>query len=72
MFLLEISEAATGGVLWKKLFLKISQYSQENCRPPTLLKRDSNTGVFLWLLRKFFEEHIFLRNLLTAASDLIF
>ena len=25
-------EAATGGVLWKKLFLKISQYSQEsNC-----------------------------------------
>ena len=24
------SEAATGGVLFKKLFLKISQYSQEN------------------------------------------
>ena len=25
-----IPEAATGGVLWKRLFLKISQYSQEN------------------------------------------
>ena len=24
------SEAATGGVLWKKVFLKISQNSQEN------------------------------------------
>ena len=24
------SEAAIGGVLWKKLFLKISQHSQEN------------------------------------------
>ena len=23
-------EATTGGVLWKKLFLKILQYSQEN------------------------------------------
>ena len=23
-------EATTGGVLWKNLFLKISQYSQEN------------------------------------------
>ena len=37
------SEAATGGVLWKKLYLKILQYSQESCRPATLLKRDFNT-----------------------------
>ena len=26
----ESSEAATGGVLWKKVFLKISQISQES------------------------------------------
>ena len=39
-----LSEAATGGVLYKKVFLKISQYSEENT---TLLKRDSDTGVFL-------------------------
>ena len=38
-------EAATGCVLWKKLFLKISRYSK-SCRPATLLKGDSNTGVF--------------------------
>ena len=38
----------------KKLLLKISQYSQENTwRPATLLKRDSNTGAFLWILRNF-------------------
>ena len=36
----------------KKLFLKILQYSQENtCVPATVLKRDSTTGVFLWILR---------------------
>ena len=35
----------------KKVFLTILQYSQEyiyvDCRPATLLKRDTNTGVFL-------------------------
>ena len=46
-------EATTGGVLWKKLFLKHLQYSQESCRPATLLKKDSDTGVFLWILRNF-------------------
>ena len=30
----------------KKLFLKISQYSLESCRPASLLETDSNTGVF--------------------------
>ena len=52
-----IPEAATRDVLQKKLFLKISQYSQENTcdgvsflidlrasRPATFLERDSNTG----------------------------
>ena len=52
----------------KKLFLKISQYSQENTciggisfltkmsfnkRPKTLSKRDSNEGVFLVILPSF-------------------
>ena len=47
-------EAATGGVLSKKLLLKISQYLRENIwRPETLLKRDPNTSVFLWILRNF-------------------
>ena len=52
------SEAATGGVLVKKLknllkmflkmFFKISQYAQENTlRPAIVLKRDSNTGISL-------------------------
>ena len=44
---MNISEAATGGFLWKKLFLKISLYSQENCRRATLLKTESNKGAFL-------------------------
>ena len=44
---MKFSEAPTGGVLRKKLFLKISQYSQERYRPATLLKLDSDTVVFL-------------------------
>ena len=38
-------------VLYKKLFLKISQYSQENIA--ALLKRDFNTGVFFVNIVKF-------------------
>ena len=49
------SEAAVRRCSSKEIFFKISQYSQENAcvgasfgvRPATLLKRDSNTGVFL-------------------------
>ena len=63
-------DTATGRVLWKKLFLKILQYLQESCTPATLLKTDSITRVFLWILHIFkdtnFEEH-----LLTAASDFL-
>ena len=69
-----ILEAATGGVLEKKVFLKIWQTSQENScvgfNPATFLKRDSNTRVLLWNLRKFqniyFEEH-----LRTTASGIL-
>ena len=39
---MNFSEAATEGVLWKKLFLKIAQYSQASSRPATL----SPTQVF--------------------------
>ena len=35
----------------RKLFLKILQYQQ--AAPATLLKRDPNTGVFLWILQNF-------------------
>ena len=34
-----------------KMFFKVSVL--KNLRPPTLLKRDSNTGVFLWNLQNF-------------------
>ena len=50
---MNVSEAATGGVLWKKAVLKNLQYSQESCRPATLLKGDSNTAAFLWILENF-------------------
>ena len=44
-------EAATRGVLWKKMFLKISQNSQEGLQ--LYEKRDPGTGVFLRILRTF-------------------
>ena len=50
------------------MFLQMSQNSQENScatasglRPATLLKRDSGTGVFLWILWHFYE-HLFYRT----------
>ena len=60
---------AARGILWKKSFLKIQQYSQENScvgawRPAALLKRCSNASVFLWILNTYFEEH-----LQTAGSE---
>ena len=43
-----IKEAATGGVLYKKAVLKISQYSLENTyRPAALSKRDFITCVLI-------------------------
>ena len=53
------TEEATKGVLWKKVFLKFFQISQENtCVGVSLIKvqtlrRDSNTGAFLWNLQNF-------------------
>ena len=60
------SEAVTRGVLWKKVFLKISQNFLENtsARVSFIIKllawglqlyykRDSGTGAFLWILQNF-------------------
>ena len=59
----EYQKQLTAAFCKKKLFLNISQYSQENLmlafllmqafRLATLLKRDSNTEIFLWILRNF-------------------
>ena len=51
-----ISEAATGGVLYKKVLLEILKNLQENTRArvsATLLKRESRAGVFLSILQNF-------------------
>ena len=52
------SEAATKGVLWKKVFLQISQNSKKNTFAKVsiklYLKRDSGTGAFLRILRNFY------------------
>ena len=51
-----LTEAAVPRCSSKEVFLKVSQYSQKNIwRPVTLLKRNSNTGVFLWILRNVSE-----------------
>ena len=47
---------------WSLILIKLQGFSSA-----TLSKRDSNTGVFLWLLRNF-KEHLFEEHLRTAAS----
>ena len=54
-----LQEAATEGVLQKKLFLEILQYSQEN----------TCAGVFLCILRNF-QEHVSRKTSAKAASGL--
>ena len=65
---MNISEAASGDFLWKKLFLKFSQHPQQSCRPATLLKAESNTGVFLSTLQNF-KEHLFRETCARWAVD---
>ena len=50
-----LAEAATGGILWKKVFLEILQNSQDNTglKPVLYLKRGSGTCAFPWILRNF-------------------
>ena len=57
----------------KKVFLEISQNSQENtcARVSFLIKLqawDSGTGIFLWILQNFLE-HLFYRTPPVAASE---
>ena len=51
----------------KKMLLKISQISA--FRPATLLKRDSNTDVFLWNLRIFMKTYFEEYHLQATASQ---
>ena len=67
---MNFSEAATGGVLWKRLFLKISQYTQESCRPATLFKK-TPTEMFSSAYCDFFRNTYFEVNMLKAASDFL-
>ena len=67
--LMNFSKAVNRGVLWKKLFLKILQYSQESRRSATFLKTDSKTGVFLWILQNLYEHLIQRTSANKAASD---
>ena len=46
---------------WSLFLIKLRPW-----RPATLLKRDSNTGVFLWILRPF-QKHFFYRTPLQLA-----
>ena len=48
---------------WSLLLIKL-----QTLRPATLLKRDSNTGVFLWNWRSFFKNSFFYRTPSVASS----
>ena len=52
------------------MFLKNSKNSQENISLQLYLKSNSDTGVFLWILWNF-QEHLFYRTPLVAASGYI-
>ena len=52
----------------KRLFLKISKYSQESCRPASF-KKQTPTQVFTSEYCKIFKNTYFEEHLLTAAFD---
>ena len=58
---MNFSEAATGGVFWRKPFLKISQYTQEYWK-------DIPTQVFSSEYCEIFKSTYFQQHLLTAGS----
>ena len=75
-------EVATRGVLWKKLFLKISQNSQKNTSARVsfltklqaselqLYKKETLALVFSWEFCEIFKNTFFTEHLRTAASVL--
>ena len=63
----DYAEAATGGVLLKKVLLKISQNSQDSaCN--SIKKRDCEIGIFLWIW-EIFNNTFFDRTPLVIASE---
>ena len=77
----DYAEAATGGVLLKKVLLKFSQNSQENTRVGvsfliklqasacnSIKKRDCEIGIFLWIW-EIFNNTFFDRTPLVIASE---
>ena len=78
---IQFSEAATRGVLRKKVFLKISQNSQENtcarisflvklqAEPCNFIKKETLAKVFSCEFREIFKNTFFTELLWTTASD---
>ena len=64
-------KAATKGVLLKMVFLKISQNSQENTCARVCLKRYSDTGAYLGILRNFQTHHFYRARLLRCKEGII-
>ena len=70
-------------VFCKKVFLKILQNSQGNkcaivsfliklqAKACNFIKKKTDTGVFLWILRNFSENVFFAEHLLVAASEIL-
>ena len=65
------SEAATGGVLWKKVFLEISQNLLENAcaRDSFLIKKETLAQVFSCELCEFSKNTVEAEHLGTTASS---
>ena len=70
LHIVRFSEAAAGGILQKKMFLKILQYSQENtcARVSFLIKLQasgpllySKSDIFRWIVQNF-QKYFFLQN----------
>ena len=63
------------GVLTKQIFKNIrgdSAFSKTcNCRTATSLKRDFDTGVFLWVCQ-FFQNSFFIEHLWTAPAKAVY
>ena len=54
-----VTETATRGVLSRKVFLKLCKIH----RKTSAKKRDSGTGVLLWILRNFLEQFFFFKSI---------
>ena len=67
LFEVRIIEAATGGILWKKVIRNISQNSQVSTRiKVSFLIKLQAWGVFLWISRNF-KDQFFTEHLRTTA-----